>query len=228
MPNKRNLYTLGRMLIRAYARLMLQLDIHMPDDLPEGAKLFVANHPSATDPFLIHLVSQQHLSVLITQSAFDFPLLGWYMRWTHQIPVETGQGEAALESACRSVDAGRSIAIFAEGTFSHQDGGSRPPRTGAARLALKTGIPVIPVGIYLPRERSHCIKSRISGKPVRGYWYLRGPYGITLGRPMQFEGDIEDREHVRNISQNIMERIRALAQESERRLCAFTWSTSPG
>jgi 1-acyl-sn-glycerol-3-phosphate acyltransferase len=218
MPKNKFLYSLGRMVIRAYARVMFQMDIDVQGDLPAGAKLFVANHPSATDPFLIHLLSSQQLSVLITQSAFDFPLLGWYMRWTRQIPVVAGQGEVALDHACRNIDSGRSVAIFPEGDISPQKGGFHPPRTGAARLALRTGIPVIPVGIYLPREKSHCIKSRLTGKQTVGYWYLRGPYSVTLGQPMQFLGDVEDREHVRNIAQYIMDRIRALAQESERRL----------
>ncbi len=218
MPNHSFLYSLGRSIIQGYARTMLQLDIQTQDELPVGPKLFVANHPSATDPFLIHLVSLQHLSVLITETAFAFPLIGWYMRKAKQIPVVAGQGEAALDHACRSIDAGRSIAIFTEGAISPQEGGFHPPRTGAARLALKARIPVIPVGIYLPRERSLCITSRLTGRQTRGYWYLRGPYGITLGPPMFFDGDVDDREHVRTIAQKIMDRIRALASESERRL----------
>jgi 1-acyl-sn-glycerol-3-phosphate acyltransferase len=221
MPNNKFLYSLGRMLILAYTRAMLRMDIEAQCDLPEGAKLFVANHPSATDPFLIHLVSPQHLSVLITQSAFDFPVLGWYMRSTEQIPVAAGKGETALNDARRSIDAGRSIAIFTEGALSPQAGGFHPPRTGAARLALQSRIPVIPVGIYLPRERSHCIKSHLTGKPTEGYWYLRGPYGITLGQPMQFAGDAEDRPLVQAISRSIMERIRVLALASERRVCGL-------
>ena len=228
MPTSKLLYSLGRTFIQGYARMMLHLDIHSLGDMPVGPKLFVANHPSATDPFLIHLVSLQQLSVLITETAFAFPLLGWYMRKTKQIPVVAGQGEAALEHACQSIGAGRSIAIFTEGTLSPQEGGFHPPRTGAARLALKTGIPVIPVGIYLPRERSLCISTDLTGRQTRGYWYLRGPYGITLGQPMFFKGDVEDREHVRTIAQNIMDRIRALALESERRLHGLKRSASSG
>jgi 1-acyl-sn-glycerol-3-phosphate acyltransferase len=144
------------------------------------------------------------------------------MRSTKQIPVEAGKGENSLEAACRSIDAGRSVAIFTEGALSPQTGGFHPPRTGAARLALRAGIPVVPVGIYLPRERSHCIRSGLTGRPTVGYWYLRGPYGITIGQPMQFEGDAEDRPLVQTISQSIMDRIRALALVSERRVRGFT------
>ncbi len=228
MPYGKLLYSLGRTLIQGYAKLMLQMDIEAPDEMPVGPKLFVANHPSATDPFLIHLISMQQLSVLITETAFAFPLLGWYMRKTKQIPVVAGQGEAALDHACQHIDAGRSIAIFTEGNLSPQEGGFRPPRTGAARLALRTGIPVIPVGIYLPRERSLCIKTGLTGRQTMGYWYFRGPYGVTLGQPLFFKGNVEDRENVRSIAQHIMEQIKCLATESERRLRLFLHSASSG
>jgi len=56
---------------------------------------------------------------------------------------------------------------------------------------------------------------------------LRGPYAITVGQPTHFEGDAEDREHVRHISETIMERIRHLAVESERRMHSRKLASSP-
>ena len=211
------LYTFGRILVRAYARIMLRLDIHWHDDLPSGPKLFVANHPSATDPFLIHLVSSQPMSVMITAKAFAVPMFGDFLRQLKQIPVgEEGDGASLGEARC-AIERGHSVAIFPEGQFSPQGGGFHPPRSGAARLALATGVPVVPVGIYLPRERSVRITSGITGKQTSGYWYLRGPYGITVGRPLNFAGDIENREDVQSVSHAIMRHIHLLAYESEQR-----------
>lgn len=211
------LYTLGRSVVRAYARLMLRLDIHWHHALPPGPKLFVANHPSATDPFLIHLVSPQPMSVMITAKAFNVPLFGRFLRQLRQIPVGEGGGGPSLDEACTAIERGHSVAIFPEGQFSPQGGGFHPPRSGAARLALTTGVPVVPVGIYLPRERSIRITSGISGAQTTGYWYLRGPYGMTVGTPLDFEGDAEDRDHVSSVSHAIMHRIHSLAYESELR-----------
>jgi 1-acyl-sn-glycerol-3-phosphate acyltransferase len=217
MQNKL-LYNFGRTFIRLFAFVMLQMEIQRHADLPAGPKIFVANHPSATDPFLIHLVSSQPMSVLISANAFAVPVFGFFLRKMKQIPVRRGLGNMALDDAHRLLDAGGSVTIFPEGDFSPQEGGFRPPRTGAARLALSTGVPIIPVGIHLPRERSFCIRSNISGKPTLGYWYLRGPYQITVGQPMKFEGNAEDRNHVHKVSLNIMECIRLLALESEKRM----------
>jgi 1-acyl-sn-glycerol-3-phosphate acyltransferase len=95
-----------------------------------------------------------------------------------------------------------------------------PPRTGAARLALPTGVPIVPIGIYLPRERSRAIVPTVAGKRTKGYLYLRGRYGVTVGRAMQFSGDVEDRGYVAAVSEDIMRQIISLAQESERRVKA--------
>jgi len=206
---------------------MFNLDIRWYDDISPGPKLFVANHPSATDPFLIHLISPQPMSVLITVNAFTVPVLGYYLCKTRQICVDPKQGSAALDEARRLLENGRPVAVFPEGLISPKEGGFHSPRSGAARLALRTGVPVIPVGIYLPRERTLSITSGISGKKTTANWYLRGPYSVTVGQPMKFEGNAEDHEQVRGVTHSIMESIRALAQESEQRLRRRRLARSP-
>ena len=135
-----------------------------------------------------------------------------------EIPVALENGSASLDHAHRAILAGRSVVIFTEGQISPPDGSFWPAHTGAARLALRTGVPVVPVGIFLRRERGVCIKSKVGGKHSEGYWYLRGPYAMTIGEPMLFEGDIEDHQYVRHITEAIMQQIRLLVHESERRM----------
>jgi 1-acyl-sn-glycerol-3-phosphate acyltransferase len=147
-------YKTGRGIIRLYSRLMLNLDIRWNGDVPAGPKIFVANHPSATDAFILHLLSREPMRVLIVSTAFSFPLFGAFIRRAGQIPVLPGEGGRAMDQAKACLEAGYSVGMFPEGDFSPQAGGFREPRSGAARLALSTGVPVVPVGIYLPRERS--------------------------------------------------------------------------
>ncbi len=213
------LYDLGVQFIRLYARIMLKLDIQFHGTRPVGPTLFLANHPSATDPFLMHLLSSRHLSVLVTGNAFALPLFGRLLQHCHQICVIPGQGRDALDEAQKRLESGESVGIFPEGLVSPREGGYHPARTGAARLALSTGVAVVPIGIYLPRERSLYIESRLTGKYTAAYWYLRGPYGVTVGQPMQFSGDVEDQNLVRRVTACLMERIHELAVESERRIC---------
>lgn len=211
-------YKAGRGIIRLYSRLMFNLDILWHGEIPVGPKIFVANHPSATDAFILHLLSREPMSVMIVSTAFTFPLFGEYLRRAGQIQVLPGEGTRAMEQAKGFLKAGYSVGIFPEGNFSPQAGGFREPRNGAARLALSTGVPVVPVGIFLPRERSLRVASRLCGRPTVGYWYLRGPYGITIGSSLQLEGNPADPDCVRAQSQSIMEWIKSLAQESEFRV----------
>jgi 1-acyl-sn-glycerol-3-phosphate acyltransferase len=49
-----------------YAELMLKMSIRRHGILPSGPKIFVSNHLSATDPFMIHIIGHEHMNVLIT------------------------------------------------------------------------------------------------------------------------------------------------------------------
>lgn len=51
-------YQVARVLILFYARVLLRMDILKHEALPEGPKIFVANHPNISDPFLIHLLGR--------------------------------------------------------------------------------------------------------------------------------------------------------------------------
>jgi 1-acyl-sn-glycerol-3-phosphate acyltransferase len=212
------IYKLGRKLICIYAKFLLNMDIFWESHLPLGPKLIVANHPSTTDPFYLLTLFPQPLSMLIIDHAFHAPIFGQILHHSGHIPVIAANGRAAFVAAHDRLQKGNSVAIFPEGDLSPRQGGSLPPRNGAARLALLTGVPVIPVGIYFQRERAMRWITKFGSRSETGYWYLQGPYGITIGRPMQFTGDSEDRPLVKSISEKIMEVINSLALASQVRL----------
>ncbi len=212
-------YKAGRWVVAAYARLMIDLDIAGRDRVPDGPKLIVANHPSTSDPLYLPLAFRQPIDMLLIDSAFRLPLLGGYLRRAGQVRVARA-GASAFVEARRRLEAGRSVAIFPEGNVSPRQGGTLPPRSGAARLALLTGLPVVPVGIHLPRERVRLVRSTIGRRQMNGHWYLRGPYSMTVGQPLRFDGDDGDETRVATVTRAIMDRIAALTGESERRLCS--------
>jgi 1-acyl-sn-glycerol-3-phosphate acyltransferase len=211
------LYTLGRWVTLVYVRLMLRLDVDWQAAVPQGAKLIVANHPSTTDPLYLGVLFPRPVNLLIIDHLFLIPLVGTYLRWAGHVPVAPGQGRRAFDAAHRLLRAGRSVAIFPEGDISPQQGGFHPPHSGAARLALLTGVPIVPLGIYLPRERNRATTSSIAGQRVTAYWYPRGAYHVTVGQAIHVSGDVEDRAHVATVSERIMQQVATLAQESERR-----------
>jgi 1-acyl-sn-glycerol-3-phosphate acyltransferase len=211
------LYPLGWTFLRTFAVVMLRFDVKHQSLLPARPKLFVANHPSATDPFLIHLVSKEEMNVMITEKAFRVPVFGWFLRKLREIPVplSLAGGITAIEQARCHLEQGNSVAIFIEGRISPEEGGFLPPRAGAARLALRANVPVVPVGIYLRRDWRLNIRSGISGEQTEAFWYLHGPYVITVGQPLFLHGSEEDREYIREASEHIMSAVRLLAEVSE-------------
>jgi 1-acyl-sn-glycerol-3-phosphate acyltransferase len=212
------LYRMGRSFLASYMHAMLDVDIQWQTRLPEGPKILAANHPTTTDPFYILTLLSEPVSVLVTAATFDIPILGRYLRATGHVPAIRGSGGATVEAVARQVEAGRTVAIFPEGALSPLAGGFHRPHSGVARVALRTGAPVIPVGIGLQRDRIRITETDIDGKKAIGHLYTSGPYAMTVGRPLYFEGNAQDREGVRAASEHIMHHIRSLARESKRRI----------
>ena len=119
---------------------------HVPD---EGAAIFCPNHISFFDSIVLPSVLPRRISYVGKAEYMDswktryvFPAIG-------MVPIDRSGGSAserALETAARIIGRGEFFGIYPEGTRS-RDGLLHKGRTGAARLALRTGAPIIPVGI---------------------------------------------------------------------------------
>lgn len=212
------LYRLSRPVVKTYSGTMLDMNVKWHEPMPKGPKIITPNHPSTTDPFFVASLVSHQVYILINEKLFKVPVLGKYLRRSGHIPVVAGNGKVAMEEAVQRLAQGDTIVIFPEGDLSPVNGGFCDPRTGAARLALMSGAPVIPIGIHLLRERIHSIISHIEGQEEEGRWYFRGPYNMTVGRPLYFRGDVEDRQYVRQVSKAIMSHIMELAHQSGDRM----------
>jgi 1-acyl-sn-glycerol-3-phosphate acyltransferase len=211
-------FRLGLPLIDLYENLMFETDIFHHQPLPPGPKLLVSNHPSTTDPFLILEITPEPVHILIDERLFQVPVFGAYLRLAGHIPVRPGAGKTAYRAALRKLRQQRSVAMYPEGAISPLGGGFHQPRTGAARLALEAGVPVVPIGVALDRSRLHLIETKVRNEPALGTWYFAGPYAITVGAPTVFRGDVEDRNLVESTAGQIMNRIITLEHESVHRL----------
>ncbi len=122
------------------------------EHLPEHGGFIVApNHLSHIDPLVIahFLVDQGYTPHFLGKiEVFNTPVVGSILRAAEQIPVHRGSGQAAgaYRAAVAAVEAGRCVVVYPEGTLT-RDPQMWPMRgkTGAARIALQTGCPVVPV-----------------------------------------------------------------------------------
>ncbi len=213
-------FELGRMFVSLYSSLFFNLNFQYKAGLPPGPKILVANHPSTIDPMLLTMVVPEQISILITERLFKVPVVGRSLRLTGHIEVLLENGRLALEEGLRFLEQGRTLGVFPEGVISPPEGGCARHHTGAARLALQSGAPVIPVGIALEPRRLWRRETTVRDMTDTAAWYFSGPYAITIGEPVTFQGDVDDRECVHLVTNQIMHLVNAQSLESTRRVHA--------
>lgn len=214
------LYWLSFIVLGAFVTIRLNLRVNRPGSMPNGAKIFIANHPSVSDPFVLSMAIRQHAHILIAEEVFQIRPFGGLLRKLGYIPVVPTRGRLALENAIQCLREGRNVMIFPEGHLSPLEGGLLDFHSGAARLALATGAPIIPAGIHIQRTRIKTL-TMLSGKEeIPAHWYFNGPYTITFGEPMVFDGDVEDRNRVEDVTRTILSEIKFLTAISETQLNA--------
>ena len=224
---EKTLFWVSKPVVNTYADTMLDMDVHQKSPFPAGAKIIAPNHPSTNDPFFVASMLGHQTHILIKDVLFNVPVLGAYLKHSGHIKVAAGHGQEAIDRALELLKAGKTIMIFPEGKVSPLAGGYNSVRSGVARLAIASGAPVYPVGIHIVKDRIRPIQSTVKGEREMGYWYLRGPYNITVGKPLRFSGDVEDHEHVHEVARQVMLKIMRLAYESEQRWYRRTGSV-PG
>jgi 1-acyl-sn-glycerol-3-phosphate acyltransferase len=133
------------------ARLNPFWDFRVVDDVhpdPRRPYVFVANHQSNADPFLVAMVPWE-MKWLSKKSIFDIPLLGWMMRVAGDVEVDRGNKESARRAMMQMrerLDRKLSVIIFPQGTRS-PDGTVGSFREGAFRLAIEAGVDVVPLAV---------------------------------------------------------------------------------
>jgi 1-acyl-sn-glycerol-3-phosphate acyltransferase len=219
-------YNLGRDAMKVFSNLLFHKDIQFRAHIPAGPKILVVNHPTTMDPAMLTTLFDEQVSILILETVFRVPLFGPSVRLSGHICVDYENGKAAIEEGMRYLKAGRTISVFPEGLISPLTGGMHRSRTGAARLAVGSGVPVIPVGIAVDRSRMRVKETLVKGHTEVSTWVFSGPYAMTVGEPLRFKGDVDDYDHVRSVADRIHSHIQAMATESEDRLLSTGFNTA--
>jgi 1-acyl-sn-glycerol-3-phosphate acyltransferase len=115
--------------------------------IPPGVCVFAANHTSSADAPAVVGAIPRRIAILLKQSLFRYPIVGAAFRLARFIPVDRRSRDSALESLDKAVEqlrSGQSFLIYPEGTRS-PDGRLRHFKKGAVVLAIKAGVPIVPV-----------------------------------------------------------------------------------
>ncbi len=202
------LYWIIKAILTPILRLFYRVRIDGRDRVPpRGPVILAANHRSFMDSLFLPLVIRRRVTFVAKAEYFDDKKTAWFFRGVGQIPIRREGGSAserALASATEVLEHGQVFGIYPEGTRT-RDGHLHRGHTGVARLALRTGAPIVPVGMVGTDEINP-----IGRKLPRLFRTVR----ITFGEPVtvdRYAGREQDRMVLRQITDEVMFELRQLS-----------------
>lgn len=157
--------------------------------------VYVSNHASMFDiPAIIAGIPDQ-IRIIYKKELERIPIFGWGLKWGSYIGIDRSRGPDAmksLEEAARKIRDGASVLLYAEGTRT-LDGKLQPFKRGAFNLAVKAGVPVIPLAVNgtfnILRKHSFAIR------PGKAELILDRPIDIGDDRGKETEMRLMERVH---------------------------------
>lgn len=134
-------------ILRPMIRLLFPTKVVGWENVPEGAALICPNHASGWDPIIVglNMPRNSNLAVMAKDQLFRIPVVGWFIGKLGAFPVKRGGNDlTAMKTAIKSLQEGKRLLIFPEGTrVEHQ--GDTDAKAGAVVIAARTKSPLIPV-----------------------------------------------------------------------------------
>jgi 1-acyl-sn-glycerol-3-phosphate acyltransferase len=147
---------------------------------PDGSYVLVANHVSYMDIPVLFACLPLQIRFLAKKSLFKVPFIGFHLKRAGHIAVPREDSRASLKTLAESArllrERGVSLLIFAEGGRS--PGAMRDFKEGAAYIAIKAGVPVVPVGLIGTRQVL----------PMNSLLVRGGPVTLRVGDPIPTDG----------------------------------------
>lgn len=135
-------------LVRVLARLLYRLEVRGAAPA-SGPFVLAANHEAGLDAIILPQATRRPVRFLAKEELWRHRPVAWLMDALGGIPVSRGRGDVeALRRTRELLEAGEIVGIFPQGTVR----GERPWTRGAAKLALATGAPLVPVRLVNTRE----------------------------------------------------------------------------
>jgi 1-acyl-sn-glycerol-3-phosphate acyltransferase len=214
----RVLYRGAQMTMGPALRGLYNVRVRGAGNVPKyGAAIIAPNHLSFIDPFFVALTMPRRIVFIGKAEYWDSWTTRWFVEMAGGIPVRREDPTKSKGSLVAGVDllreSGDLLGIFPEGTRS-PDGRLYKGKTGAARMALQVGCPVIPTGLIgtrhvLPKD------AKIPNLGPR--------VSVAFGKPMRVPEEGHDDPHVlRVFTDDLMHRIASLSGQEYRHRYAYT------
>ena len=161
------MYYVVKFFVRLYFRIMYNVHAEGRENIPKGQPvIYASNHRSYADPPLVGSFAKGRLCFMAKEELFKNPVFAWLIRSLGAFPVARGKGDTGtIDKAVENLKS-RSMMIFPEGTRS-KDGKVHRGHSGAALIAVRANVPIIPVGVCYGEKLKFRTKLRVVyGKPI--------------------------------------------------------------
>jgi 1-acyl-sn-glycerol-3-phosphate acyltransferase len=168
-------YWLARAVLQPLFHLYFRLSRVGREHIPvDGPVIFAANHRSFLDPFVIGTMMRRPIYYVAKKELFRDRVQGWLLNALGAFPVDRGNADQDMVDTAKAILArGDCVLIFPEGTRV-RPGPPGPAKRGVGRLALETGVPVVPIAV-------------IGTTDIRRGWRIRPrKVRIRAGRALTF------------------------------------------
>lgn len=185
----------------------------LPNVPPEGPALVAGNHISLFDPlahgYFLEKAGRRPRFLAKTE-LYRNPILRKVLTGARQIPVRRGSGDRApVEAALAALKEGEVVVVYPEATVTrNEDFSPMQGKTGVARLALASGVPVIPLAVW----GSQHVWRRSGAKSLR----FRRPVWVKAGPPLDFSVHEEEPDHpevLRTVTNHVMGELSVLVDD---------------
>jgi 1-acyl-sn-glycerol-3-phosphate acyltransferase len=197
-------------LARALTRLLWRATASGPLQLPSGqGAVLVCNHRSSVDPFFIQTLTTRKTHWMVAREFCEHPAFRWFLRTCEVIPVNRGGIDtAATRHAIRLASDGQVVGMLPEGRINMTDRLLLAGRPGAALVALKANVPIVPCYIEgAPYDE-------VPWSP----FFMPARVRVHFGQPLDvsaFHSDEADENGSREVLLQAMRAIAALAGDLE-------------
>jgi 1-acyl-sn-glycerol-3-phosphate acyltransferase len=202
-------YLLAKGILKPWLASWFRWNVEGVENIPrEGAAIVAFNHIAYLDPLAAAYVVDKAKRVprfLAKSELFDDKRIAWVLKGARQIPVYRGTADApmALDHALDSLRRGEIVVIFPEGTVTTDpDLNPMAAKTGLARLALATNVPVVPCGLWGT--------ANIWPKGYGKRWSPGQDILARVGKPFMPTGDADSPEDWARVGVQVMDEIGAL------------------
>ena len=183
--------------IRFFMRIMFRIKIEGKENVPtEGACLICPNHKSYYDPPLVVAFNKRHITMIAKEELNKNPFLAWLMKTFDAFTVQRdGKDIETVRHSLKVLKEGGILGIFPEGTRNGMEKGVKV-KNGAVQMAIKSGAPIIPVGI-------------------KGEFKFFRKITMTYGEPIYYDKtkiDQHNKEELDALTQELMNKIVSLTK----------------